>query len=993
MKNISLKEHITQSKIAVAANKAKGNKHGQLLSMLYSDPFHFIEELLQNAEDAIARRKNANEPGFVKIVMNNTNIDFLHNGDPFDESDLMAVTTFASTTKKGQPEINQIGKFGIGFRSVYGITDNPEIHSGIHHYKIVDFEIPESVQPETHVGFTTIIRLPFKKSLSMQFIENLQQELLDLNPNFLLFLKQIVHVEILASSGSTILSVSEEQTNDNAIIKTICVDRHGVRSENRFLLFQKRSGKFNEVALALPLSHKGDFSVSGKRNVSVFFPTQLSIEHDVLVHGRFTTTPNRENIPFSAVLTPENEKLLEELAVLTKSMLRSLMRSGKLTSDFFELFSWNETMRDPVSATIRRALDAFVGSEKSILGLSEKSFCVSDICLAEDELLMELVRKKDIAIIYHRFDFIAPQLLKVERFVNYLRKSHKLRLADIDSFAFHIAANPLFLQKKTIQFFPVLYQLFSSHHRLWDLQHKGRYYNLRFAPLVPNQQKRMVAAFLSDGQPAIFLGKASNSINTVHPNLASDPSSLNFFRMLGIPEIAHGLSDAEKLFQQFKHSTANSWWLKMYHLYAKGDETLRLRIVSKVGEIDCVPVAMNVSGDKQFCKPSKAYISDTFLKKYFTFTPALFVSEKLFQYFNANGVSASELSHFLEQMGVKKSLKIFPTATTLNESERELLRQEQEVFPLVKETILDYSIDGLDSFLQHPSLGSSVALWKMLGDITEEFRDAQYIYESYVRTEIALFTPYFLTLLKNLNWIFNSNMQLACPNGFNFDELHKSYSEVFPASMWFSEKLGMIGSGISTDEKKMLALLRQRGIGSKTLTELVANPQSEINFVGYLESDLSKVESKSMQATALPDANLIAQSLGGLFPTGKNWYQFLFGNKTELLRNHLMKSVFAGSKTIQAVVEAPGLVCLYDNQVAMQYVFAAVSPDNGEAVLVCPEWRVLWQQRPERKDVSLFVYNMTDPICVEVKPSQIANFLFSNMLVVFNSVNANDNEF
>ncbi len=39
MKRISLQEHIAQSKIAVAANLAKGNRHGQILSMLYTIRF------------------------------------------------------------------------------------------------------------------------------------------------------------------------------------------------------------------------------------------------------------------------------------------------------------------------------------------------------------------------------------------------------------------------------------------------------------------------------------------------------------------------------------------------------------------------------------------------------------------------------------------------------------------------------------------------------------------------------------------------------------------------------------------------------------------------------------------------------------------------------------------------------------------------------------------------------------------------------------------
>ena len=97
---LSLQEHIRQSRIAAQANKAKGNRHGKILADLYSDPAHFIEEIIQNAEDACQRAKIQN--GVISITLFADAIQIAHNGIPFDENDLMAITTFGVTTKKKQ---------------------------------------------------------------------------------------------------------------------------------------------------------------------------------------------------------------------------------------------------------------------------------------------------------------------------------------------------------------------------------------------------------------------------------------------------------------------------------------------------------------------------------------------------------------------------------------------------------------------------------------------------------------------------------------------------------------------------------------------------------------------------------------------------------------------------------------------------------------------------------------------------------------------------
>src|ERR1041384_3476583 len=89
----------------------------------------FLLELIQNAEDA---GLNAEEPGCFNITINKQRIKITHNGKPFNENDVKAISGIRSSKK---PERGFLGYLGIGFKSVLKITDRPEIYSGGFQFK------------------------------------------------------------------------------------------------------------------------------------------------------------------------------------------------------------------------------------------------------------------------------------------------------------------------------------------------------------------------------------------------------------------------------------------------------------------------------------------------------------------------------------------------------------------------------------------------------------------------------------------------------------------------------------------------------------------------------------------------------------------------------------------------------------------------------------------------------------------------------------------
>ena len=123
----------------------KVHKLGSLSEKQYADPRHFLLELLQNAEDALARRP-AEPPVAERGVTFDLTEDSLrvgHFGDPFNRADVESICDFDESTKG----LEGIGRFGLGFKSVYRFTERPEVHSGSEDFVIRNYVWPESAEP------------------------------------------------------------------------------------------------------------------------------------------------------------------------------------------------------------------------------------------------------------------------------------------------------------------------------------------------------------------------------------------------------------------------------------------------------------------------------------------------------------------------------------------------------------------------------------------------------------------------------------------------------------------------------------------------------------------------------------------------------------------------------------------------------------------------------------------------------------------------------
>ncbi len=146
------------------------------------DEFSVFSELLQNAEDAYAQRHQLGMPQLesrpAKFTYvseeGKTTLLFEHSGRSFNywrhgalevkefswdvEGVLRSQGSFKAHDRQADTSKKPVGRFGLGFKSVYLLTDAPRIHSGSWHFEIEAGCLPMEIAPpaDLSVGATRI---------------------------------------------------------------------------------------------------------------------------------------------------------------------------------------------------------------------------------------------------------------------------------------------------------------------------------------------------------------------------------------------------------------------------------------------------------------------------------------------------------------------------------------------------------------------------------------------------------------------------------------------------------------------------------------------------------------------------------------------------------------------------------------------------------------------------------------------------------------------
>ena len=229
-------------------------------------------------------------------------------------------------------EVNEIGRFGIGFKSVYAFTDRPQIHSGNENFAIEKYVRPFATPLIQRAADETVIFLPFKPSLDSAYDE-IYNALIRLGAPALLFLRHIEEISWQTECGAS-GQYLRESTGVNSNVRRVSIigEQHGKQAiDEEWLIFShpvaaSDGSEARPIELAFSCIEDEKTGAHRIRRVErsplvVFFPTAVETHLGFLLQGPYRTTPSRDNIPRD---DQWNRHLVEQTGALLRMSLQWL---------------------------------------------------------------------------------------------------------------------------------------------------------------------------------------------------------------------------------------------------------------------------------------------------------------------------------------------------------------------------------------------------------------------------------------------------------------------------------------------------------------------------------------------------------------------------------------------------------------------------------------------------------------------------------------------
>jgi len=326
----------------------------------YPDHAHFVYELLQNAEDAGATS--------VSFTLTADRLVCEHNGSRvFNEDDVTSITGIHNSTKTGAQD--RIGKFGVGFKSVFVYTQSPVIRSGEFSFRITKYILPEPIAPDPALGNRTRFEFPFdnpKKDAAAAYGE-IAPALRELDETTLLFLSSLqsikwnigthqgevlrqkhadVHYEVRKQNGHQTASGIHFLKFDQAV-PGLAAQRVAVAFPLEFL------PGVRQFAAKQPLSQQFRIAPAAPGKVAVFFTAAKETSGlRFHLHAPFVPELSRASIKDTAANAP----LFAQLATLSATSLHRIRDLGLLTPMFLEVLPIPQDQLPPRYQPIRTAI-------------------------------------------------------------------------------------------------------------------------------------------------------------------------------------------------------------------------------------------------------------------------------------------------------------------------------------------------------------------------------------------------------------------------------------------------------------------------------------------------------------------------------------------------------------------------------------------------------------------------------------------------------------
>jgi hypothetical protein len=762
-------------------------KSGKLAAGLYDDRTHFIFELLQNAEDALGRRGDWYGSRKVAFTLDSIRLTLSHFGKPFDEADVRSVCDIAESTKNE----SSIGRFGLGFKSVYTVTDLPEIHSGDEDFAIENYVFPKRMARLARAADETQIVLPLKPE-DTSAAQDITAGFRHLGPGALLFLRHIDEINWSVEGGASGFYLRNSPETLGANVQRITVigkedDRPEV--DQNWLVFHRdvfsaEQQKIGRVEIAFSLigvkDAPGRWAVQplAKSPLVVFFPTVVESHLGFLVQGPYRTTPSRDNIPPGE---PWNRHLVKETSSLLVDAMRwmrdkamldvSALRCLPLDREKFPQDSRFAPMFDAVQQAFQKEalLPTFDGGHVS----------ADQAKLARTQELRELFSPEQVAALFDSevAAWLSGEITqdKAPEIRQYLMR--ELDIDEITPTKLVPSLSKSFLEAQPDEWVLRLYEFLSG-------QEKALRRHLDSVPLIRLDDGRHVVARENEKAKAFLPSAIATSFPTMRRAVCATPEARLFLSSLGITEpdpVDDVIWNLLPKYQQEEVDVDDDAYaadierIRIAFNTDSASQKEKLRLALR--DTNFVMVVDTGDGKADLAKPGDIYIATDRLQQLFAGVLDILIVDN--EYDCLRGEDIREL---LVSCGASRYLMPQSTPSALWDSEKVQIRREAGLERASWENQPeDFTLRGLTQLLEFlPKLTPEQAatkvkvLWEALTDL--EARNTAAFYGSYKwgyfhETKTARFDAIFIRTLNQVAWVPNADGELVPPAFVVFDTL------------------------------------------------------------------------------------------------------------------------------------------------------------------------------------------------------------------------------
>ena len=323
-------------------NQAQYKKDKALSDDAYPDNAHFIYEIIQNAEDSSYLK---NKKAELEFHLLNDGILVLSNQDGFTNDDIRSICLMASGGKIAKKD-QFIGEKGLGFRSVFKITNTPCISSNGYEFyfdKQKSYEKPfllknyQKALPNEFNNYTdTAIFLPY--SIDSDEIYELESDFKSkIKPKLILFLKKLNSISIIKNNQkymfiekenakSEIFELSKLKNNDNK--QEFFITRKTINVSN--LNEEKRKGiQEREIVLAYPKEVEESSS-----NIFAFLPTDINSRLNFTIQADFLLDTSRGHL----LENEWNKNIFKEIKIFLIDNINLFQNHSKLKFEYLKYY-------------------------------------------------------------------------------------------------------------------------------------------------------------------------------------------------------------------------------------------------------------------------------------------------------------------------------------------------------------------------------------------------------------------------------------------------------------------------------------------------------------------------------------------------------------------------------------------------------------------------------------------------------------------------------